>query len=455
MPSITKKMTAADVAWLRMENPANPMTITGVMMTAKPMDRATLLRLIEERLTVYQRFRMHVDNPKSLAPHWVLEDPFDAERRVIPLTLPAPGDQRALERTVSDLMSTPLSFDEPPWTFHHIERYGEGSAIIVRLHHIIGDGIAMMHVILSLSDELWDPATISGDRKRPKRPLPARVKRTTKNVLGETWDLVSDPSHLVARAKQFGGGTKALAWLLAMPPDSDTLFKGTATREKRAAWSKPIALDTIKAVGKATGAKINDVLLAAATGALGRYLTDHGQTTDGVVIRAAVPFNVRPLDRAHELGNAFALVFLPLPIGVTDPVERVQALKASMDDLKQSSQPAVVYGILQSIGVAPKWVHKLVVKLFSQKASMVMTNVPGPTQPLHLFEIPIGDLMFWVPQAGDIGLGLSILSFNGRVLVGVAADTNLVPDPWALVENFEDEFAALAMRYAPESEAEA
>ncbi|NNF58984.1 MAG: wax ester/triacylglycerol synthase family O-acyltransferase [Rhodothermaceae bacterium] len=450
MPPITKKMTAADVAWLRMENPANPMTITGVMMTAKPMDRATLLRLIEERLTVYQRFRMRVDDPKSLAPHWVLEDPFDAERRVIPFTLPAPGDQRALERAVSDLMSTPLSFNEPPWTFHHIERYGEGSAIIIRLHHIIGDGIAMMHVLLSMSDELWDPATISGDRKQPKRPLPARVKRTTKNALGETWDLISDPSHLVARAKQFGGGTKALGGLLAMSPDSDTLFKGKATREKRAAWSKPIALDTIKAIGHATGSKVNDVLLAAASGALGRYLTERSQPTEGVVIRAAVPVNVRPLDRAHELGNAFALVFLPLPIGIRDPVERVRQLKASMDELKQSSQPAVVYGILQSIGVAPKWFHRFVVWLFSQKASAVMTNVPGPQEPLHLLDVPLGDLMFWVPQAGDIGLGLSILSFNGRVLVGVAADTTLVPDPWALVENFEEEFAALATRYAPQ-----
>lgn len=443
MPA-SQKMTAADVAWLRMERPTNPMTITGVLTTDAPMPRETFLRLLRERLLVYPRFRMRVDDPASAAPRWVLEEPFDLDRHVIPFALPAPGDQAALQTAASDLMSTPLSFARAPWTMHHIERYGEGSAVLVRLHHCIGDGIALMHVLLALSDERWNPATAEPPARRPKRSLKARATVTA----GKARDLFAHPTRLVGGAKAVGGGGKALAQLLLMRPDSDTLFKGDASPQKRAAWTQPIPLDGIKAVGRATGAKVNDVLLAAAAGALRRYLASCNEPTHGVEVRAAVPFNVRPLERAHELGNAFALVFVRLPVGVEDAGERLRLLKRRMDALKGSQEPAVVYGILQSIGRAPHWVHERVVKMFSEKCSAVMTNVSGPQETLHLLGVPLGALMFWVPQAGDIGLGLSILSYDGRVLVGVTADTSLVPDPGVLAESFEAEFAALCDRYA-------
>ena len=123
-----------------------------------------------------------------------------------------------------------------------------------------------------------------------------------------------------------------------------------------------------------------------------------------------------------------------------------------MDAVKQSAEPAVVFGILQSIGRAPMWVHRLVVKMFSEKASGVMTNVPGPTEPLHIVEKPVTTLMFWVPQAGDIGLGLSILSLNGTVRVGVTTDAAFVADPSALARAFEQEFAALADEFGAAAE---
>src|SRR5690606_8757477 len=133
MPRVTEKMKAPDAAWLRMERPVNPMTITGVMTTAAPMPRETLLRLTEERLLVYRRFRMGIEGADTSSPRWVLEEPFDLGRRIVPLELPAPGDQDALEAAVSALMSEPLAFETAPWTMHHVERYGEGSALIVRL----------------------------------------------------------------------------------------------------------------------------------------------------------------------------------------------------------------------------------------------------------------------------------------------------------------------------------
>ncbi len=434
-------MDAADVAWLRMERTTNPMTITGVMTTATPMDRATLRRLLVERLLPYRRFRQKVLGPFGPRPRWVDDGRFDVERHIIEHALDGPGDQHALEASVSRLMSTPLSFEHPPWTFHHVEHYGEGSAVIVRLHHCIADGIALMHVLLSIADEEYSADHVP--KARARRPLGARVQATLRGAATETVDLLTHPRHLLYRLRQGGRGAGALGALLAMRPDSDTLFKGAATPARRAAWTRPIALDDVKAVAASTGSKVNDVLLAAAAGALRRYLAERGQPVDGVEVRAAVPFNVRPLERAFELGNQFALVFLELPVGEDSVRGRLTALKARMDKIKGSAEPAVVYGILQSIGRAPKWAHRMVVKMFSEKCSAVMTNVPGPTEPLHLLGHRLDGLMFWVPQAGDIGLGVSILSFDGRVLVGVTTDAARVEEPAAIADAVEAEFAAM------------
>ena len=443
---MSKRMAAPDVAWLRMEQPSNPMTITGVMMTGAPMSRETLLQLLEERFITHRRFRMSVDDPKGAAPRWLLQDPFALERHVIPLALEPPGDQKALEEAVSRLMSAPLSFSAPPWTFHHVEHYTgggrDGSALIIRLHHCIADGIALVHVLLSLADE-------HGENHRPqppstKRSLARRIGRTARRAASETKDLLLHPTHLAARAVQIGGGTRALVDLLAMRPDSETFFKGEASALKRAAWSPRIPLDRIKAISKASATKINDVLLAAVAGALRRTLLDHGQPANGVTMRAAVPFNVRDLDKAPELGNAFALVFLNLPVGEEDAGKRLRLVKGQMDAIKDSKEPAVVYGILQTIGRAPKRLHRFVVRLFSEKCSAVVTNVPGPSETFHLMGVPLDSLMFWVPQAGDIGLGLSLLSYGGGVYVGVALDAHIVADPQSVVQRIEREFEVLA-----------
>lgn len=429
------------------------MTITGILAFGSRMEPEDLAAVLEERLLPYNRFRMRIENADNRKARWVPDEPFDIRDHIIPIEIPHPGGHRGLEALVSDLMSQPLPFDAAPWTFHVVQDVDDelATALIVRLHHVIGDGIALMHVLLSICDERFDPATLPGGalapRRPPKGPLGKRIAKTLKGAAAETRDLLTRPRHLGRRLGAIGGGVGSLTHLLVMPRDSETTFKGEASPRKQAAWTRAIPLDDIKAIGQATGAKINDVLLAAATGGLRRYLVSRGEKIRGVEVRAAVPFNVRPLERAFELGNAFSLVFLMLPVGVADPIERLRLLKERMDALKDSQEPAVVYGILQSIGKAPDWGHQFVVDLFSAKASAVMTNVPGPTEELHLGGAPVKELMFWVPQAGDIGLGLSILSYAGNVRVGVAVDQAYAPDPRPLAEAFELEFAELSAQY--------
>lgn len=453
MPPRPFPVSPPDSAWLRMEDPTNPMTITGVIGFGAELPMDDLRRFVQERLIRFDRFRMRIEGVGSARPRWVPDAGFDIDHHVAAAELPEPGGKAGLEALVSELMSEPLSFAHSPWTFHlvHDVDHGDGtvgSAIVVRLHHVIGDGLAMMHVLIHAVDEYFDPETPTA--RRPPRER-AGIATTLKNAGAETAELLTRPSHLGGRLKALGGGVASLTHLLAMRPDSDTAVKGATSSRKRAAWTDPIPLDAIKAIGKALDAKVNDVLMSSAAGALRRYLVERGEPVEGVTVRVATPFNVRPLERAHELGNSFGLVFVALPVGEATARDRLRVTKARMDDVKNSYEPAVVYGILQTIGRAPMWAHRFVVDLFQQKASGVLTNVPGPQEPLHILGAPITTLMFWVPQAGEIGLGISLLSLDGSVRVGVTSDAAIVEDPGVLAQAFADEFAALAEEFGVEA----
>src|SRR5205085_1557854 len=196
-----------------------------------------------------------------------------------------------------------------------------------------------------------------------------------------------------------------------MPDDSPTQLKGKPVGRKKVAWGEPLALDDVKAIGKALNCSVNDVLLACVAGAVGGYLREQGDDPAGKEIRAMVPVNLRPLDKAWQLGNRFGLVPLVLPIGIANPIERVFAVRRRMNELKGSYQPVLAFAVLSMAGLLVKSAQDALLNLFAKKATAVMTNVPGPAQPLRLCGSTLRQTMFWVPQSGNIGVGVSILSY--------------------------------------------
>jgi WS/DGAT/MGAT family acyltransferase len=385
------------------------------------------------------------------------EDPhFDLDAHVHRIGLNEPDQKASLEELVSDLMSSPLDLAKPPWQFHLIERYDEGSVLIGRIHHCIGDGIALIQVLISLADEEFDPSratpsygkdpskgSLVGRLLRPVGKAVTSVGRTAGTLAAGSFDFVQHPGKAFDWAKQGMSVGAAVSKIALMANDSETRFKAPAGVMKRAAWSLPTPLDRVKTIGHATGAKVNDVLLAAVAGSLRRYFETHGEPTDGVEVRVAIPVNLRPLEQAFDLGNEFGLVFLALPVGIADARERLLEVKHRMDQVKSSAEPGVVFGILQAIGAGPELMHQQVVEILGAKTSGVVTNVPGPEQRLHFLGNPIRRLMFWVPRAGDIGLGISIISYADEVLIGVATDAKMAPDPRTIVEGFHAELDAL------------
>src|SRR5262249_33282277 len=169
------------------------------------------------------------------------------------------------------------------------------------------------------------------------------------------------------------------------------------------------------------------------------------EAVDGLTIRATVPVNLRPLEHAKKLGNHFGLVFLDLPVGEANPLRRLERVAANMRELKRSRQAALTFGLLAAVGMAPVSLQRMALEMFSRKATAVATNVPGPQMPLYLAGCEVRELMFWVPQNGTIGMGLSILSYNGRVHFGLIVDAKRVPEPEEIVRRFAREFEKLAL----------
>jgi len=444
-------LTNVDTAWLRMDTPSNLMMISGVMMFEAPLDRKALRSVLERRFLCFDRFRQRV-NDRDSSPYWEEDPHFNLDNHLHRVALPAPGDQETLQAFVSDLMSTPLNFARPLWDLHLVENFGNGCAVIVRIHHCIADGIALIRVLLSMTDSEPTPTEsvvpsplrdASSDRSSGVARLLKSVTATAGDFVAGSLDLVRNPGLIFDRARQGVNLAAVIAKLGLMGSDSLTQFKGDLGVRKCAAWTEPMPLNDVKQIGKAMGGTVNDVLMTAAAGALRRYLITHRQPVDGVEIRAIVPVNLRPIKEPPRLGNHFGLVFLSLPVGVEDPSHRMRLVRKRMDVIKGSMEAVVAIGILHAIGMAPPILQKQVVKRFSVMASAVLTNVPGPREQLYLAGIPLGRIMFWVPRAGAVGMGISILSYNGEVLMGFATDAGLVPDPQALTSALKAEYEAL------------
>lgn len=465
MSSNVERMSRVDTAWLRMDTEANLMMIVGVWLLEPQLALAELRQRVETSLLQYRRFRQRVVED-ALGAQWIDDEHFDIAAHVVPERLEvAPGQAPldALKAYVGDLCTTPLNAGRPLWQFHLFEDFETGrTALVARIHHCIADGIALISVMLSITDggstppELArrDDAREEGEHDwvadyllRPAADLAVKAIGVYGAGLGKGVEMMADPTAPLSGGMEMAriGGqiVSDLAAMALMPDDSPTRLKGKATPGKRVAWGEPLPLDEVKAITRGLGASINDVLLASVAGAIGAYLRGKGDDPTGLEIRAMVPVNLRPLEKAWQLGNRFGLVPLVLPIGIANPIERLAEVRRRMDELKGGYQPLLAFALLSVAGVLIKPVQAALLNLFAKKATAVMTNVPGPAKPLALCGRTLRQVMFWVPASGDIGMGVSILSYGGGVQFGLITDSAMCPDPEEIVRHFRPEYEQL------------
>ena len=470
-----QRMSKVDTAWLRMDSRANLMMIVGVWILKPAITYAALCQRVQERLVPIARFRqMAVEDAAGAT--WVHDPAFDVQRHVVREVLSAPQGQQALQQRVAELSMQPLDRGHPLWQFHLVEDYDGGSALIARIHHCIADGIALIHVMMGLVDGGEDALRSPRQQRRsqadddgegqsggpqtwladslvkPLTQLATRALDAAGDGVAMSLDMVTHPGQGIDRtlqttlgvARMGGQVLRDMGALALMPDDSPTSLKGRPHAHKAVAWCDPISLDEVKAVGRVLGCSVNDVLLSCVAGALGAYLQQRGESVAGKEIRAMVPVNLRPLDEAWKLGNRFGLVPLVLPIGIAHPIERVYAVRQRMQALKGSTQPLLAFGLLSVAGLLVKPAQEAMLGLFSRKTSAVMTNVPGPSQKLAFCGATLEQTMFWVPQSGDIGVGVSILSYGGGVQFGLITDTGMCAQPQLVIDQFAPQFASLS-----------
>ena len=464
-----QRISHVDTAWLRMDRPENLMQILGVMVFKGRVDAERFKHTVARRMLRYERFRQ-IATEDADAWWWVDDSDFDIDAHVRHWFLPAPCGKHELQKFVAEMASTPLNPARPRWEFNLVDMADGNSALVVRIHHAIGDGIALLGVIHSLTDDQAEapeeggpPAASPGSNRtlghlehegdqddafwrlvlEPLTDIASASIRVGGHLWGQYLGLRNDPARLRDYARVASAVAQEVSQLALMPNDTPTRYKGKPGTVKRVAWSEPLLLSDIKAVGKALGCSVNDTLLASVAGALRSYLVAKGDHLGTGAIRAMVPVNLRAPGDVDDLGNRFGLVALELPIGIENPLARLYATRARMAALKGSYQAMLTFSILGAAGMAPKFVEDQILNLLTSKTTAVMTNVPGFQQPRYFAGSEIDQQMVWVPQAGDIGMGVSILSYNGRVQFGLITDRNMVDDPEQIVNRLAVEFDKL------------
>lgn len=455
MAQASQNLAPVDSAWLHMDDPTNLMMVTGIALLDGRIDVARYRQTLAARLLTFDRFRMRVVDDRGVStPRWEIDPHFNIDSHVHRVALPSPGDLATLQELLGDLSSSMLDFSKPLWQVHLVENVMGGSAMVMRFHHCIGDGMAMNTVLNRLMDRTPDApiepppssrATASlGPLLDPVLSAIEGSVRLADDLIHEGMEFLRHPEHLLDLPAQAAGSAMALSRVLLLPPETMTPLKGPLGVQKHVAWSAQTPLEEVKRIGNAADAKVNDILLAAVAGALRSYLMGRGWPVEGLEIRAVVPVDLRPPSRAQALGNEFGLVFLALPLGVAEPAARLAEIKRRMEALKRTPEAFVFYGLLNFFGRTPAQVEEQAVNLFGSKATAVMTNVRGPTEQLYIAGNRITNMMFWVPQSGRLSLGVSIMSYCGNVTLGIISDAGLVPDPETITAAFEREFAILA-----------
>jgi WS/DGAT/MGAT family acyltransferase len=418
------------------------MVIDAVLWTREPLDWARVRRIYQERLVdvypVFSQRPVERVRPWDL-PAWEDDPDFKLSRHLHRATLPKPGGDEELQAFLERRVSKPLDHSRPLWEAWVVDGYREGAVVFSRLHHAMADGMALAEVLLTLTDPSpdirdRDREVASGASSGLAGLVVSSVTATASLLLSTAWRLPAIP---VTALKSLAVTRKLL--LDRLPP---TVFSREPGVKKLLAWSRPVPVADIKAVGRATGSTVNDVLITALSGALSRYLATVDESVDRLT--TMVPVNIRPAGQPlpRELGNKFALVMLHLPTGAMSPLERLQEVHHRMEDIKDSPEVIITSAVAEGIGRLHA-VEQPLVDFFAGKAIGVTTNVIGPREPRYLAGAEVTGVLGWVPGSGRQTLGVSIFSYAGSVRIGFKADAAAVPDPERLVDLVQDELESL------------
>ena len=455
-----QRLSGTEAAFVYLETPSTHMQVTGTLV----LDPGSLegrdafgevRRLLEERLHLLPPFRRRlVEVPFGAAhPVWVEDPEFELDAHLQRWALPSPGDRAQLEELVGELAGRPLDRRRPLWHMDVVEGLeDERLAVVARVHHAAIDGVSGAELMASLFDLTPEIAAVPPPEV-PWEPEP--VPTDAALLAGAAAEGVRSPvrlaSALTSSAKGFVNRAGRITTAPRVRPFSAprTPFTGAVTPRRSVAFGRSSLAD-VKAVGRAAGATVNDVLLAATTSSLRSYLDRHGALPDGPLV-AAMPISARG-EGDVEVGVQVSFTLVPLPVHLGDPRERLSdvhectsALKAdraarggdSLAEWAELTPPALLSGVARLYsGTRLADVHPPIYNL-------VVSSVPGPPVPLYIAGATLEATYPMGPLLEGSGLNVTVLTNLGNVDVGIIACPDLVPDVSDLARGFEAGVAEL------------
>lgn len=461
MGTVATRLNVTDNSFLELEKAGGHMHVAGVLIfDGPPPQYEQVVSRIESRLDLVPRYRQKLtSSPLRLSrPLWVDDPSFNIRYHLRHTALPGPGSTAELETLVGRICSQRLDRSKPLWEMWYVSGLEDDRfALIGKTHHALIDGIAGVDVATLLLDPLdpaddgvaqdgadteWTPASKPSGARLASAELRELVEGQL-SVARRALQAVPHPRRALHVAGEYLQGFRDFlgATLDAAPPSPFNVPHGP---HRRVTWFE-VELSEIKRVKNALGGTINDVVIAAVAGGLRSWMLERGYPIDGLTLQAMVPKSVRLETERNTFGNRIAAMRAPLPVGIADPVERLRAVSAAMDDLKSSKQ---VLGVEAYLGIqqfAPPTVLAQAARLnFSTRLfNLIVTNVPGPQLPLHMLGRELISFLPIVPTPQSHTLGFGILSYNGKLGICLIGDWEVMPDIRDVGHRIRDAFAEL------------
>ena len=442
------RLSPLDSLFLHVEDGVTHMHIAScAIFEGPPPPYQEFVDLVARKLPLLPRYRQRVRFvPGQLGrPVWADDPHFNLAYHIRHSALPPPGGEEELNNLMGRLMAVELDRHRPLWEVWMIEGLAAGRwALISKVHHCMVDGISGTDLMVQLLDS----------RRRHRKPthmawVPAPEPSDAGLVVGAVMDLFRTPAEQARAARAMlrrpGSAVAALGDMLGgaialqrgLRPTPALSIEGAIGPHRRWAVART-SLDELKAIRTALGGTVNDVVLAVITGAFRDLLLERGEPVDDAVLHSLVPVSVRPADDRTP-NNQVAAMIAQLPIGIGDPVERLNSIRQQMTELKASHEAEASEAMNALAGFTPPMLHALGLRsatatlrrIPQRSVNTVTTNVPGPQFPLYALGREMVEYLPYVPLSQGVRVGVAILSYNGQVRFGVTGDYDTVPEvPW-------------------------
>jgi len=452
----SEPMSSVDLAWLEMDRRCNPMVVAAVLELESVPSLARLIDTVATRLERHLRFRQCADDTCRPAV-WVTQQSIDRRYHFQQRRSRGPMDALALRRMVGRELMSELDHSFPLWRLTFF-RHGQGHVtVLFRAHHAMADGASLMRLLLKLADGVDSDQPVSA--AQPQRPTMTRrgplafainsLEMLNVQLSGLHNSLLrarEQPLEAMRTLARIAAGTAITLRILALRDNSPPAFHRPLCGERRVDWSPPLPLGPIQGLAKHYGVSLNDLFLSLLAGALGRYLRETGPVGRDAALRVSIPVDLRPAG-APDFGNCFGLVLLDLPIGEQNGRKRLARVARLMRKLKQSQEARAMLMSLQALGQLPVYVEKTLIEHVAGKASAVVSNLRGPEKALSFGGGKLKSAVFWPPQAGSVGIGVSLLSYDGHLTIGISCDAAVLAEPQSVIKSFTDELTELTIAH--------